>query len=191
MEFANTILPLTGPDMHMPVDLQTMAPPPPATAVRADDVVAAHRRGVWRFLRLLGCDAAEADDLAQEVLVVALRRLGDGGEATAAFLRGVARHLFLRSRAKERRRHELLADAAERLWARYCADGSGDAALASLRECVAGLGRRERELVRLFYGEETSRPTAAAALGLRETGVKTALQRLRARLRACLRRRLA
>lgn len=173
----------------MPVDLQTPAPPPAAPP--RDARLAAQHRGVWRFLRLLGCDAAEADDLAQEVFVVALRRPGGGDEPGAAFLRGIARNLFLRCRAKERRRHELLADAAERLWARYCTDGSGDAALLALRECVAGLGPRERELVRLFYGEQASRPAAAAALGLRATGVKTALQRLRARLRACLQRRMA
>lgn len=175
----------------MPVDLQTPAPQPPTTAQPADAAAApsaADWRGVWRFLRLLGCDAAEADDLAQEVFVTALRRPGDA--PTPAFLRGIARNLFLRSREKERRRHELLALAAERLWARYCTDGSGDAALLALRECVAGLGARERELVRLFYGEEASRPAAAAVMGLRETGVKTALQRLRARLRACLQRRM-
>lgn len=167
--------------------------PQPADLATRERIVHAHLRGVWRHLRTLGCPAFEADDLAQETFVVAFEKgLGDRNEhETAAFLRATARHLWLRSRSKQNRRAELLAAAAEDLWARLCRDDSGDRALLALRECVHGLGDRARRLVHLFYGEERSRTEVAAALGMQENGVKTALQRVRQALRECVQERLS
>lgn len=155
-------------------------------------LVRTHLRGIWRHLRTLGCPAFEADDLVQETFVVAFEKgLGDRDQhETAAFLRKTARHLWLRSRSKQGRRAELLAAAAEELWARLCRDDSGDDAGAALRDCIQGLGDRARRLVTLFYGEQRSRAEVAAALGMQETGVKTALQRVRSVLRECVQEKL-
>lgn len=149
-------------------------------------------RGLWRFLRLLGCSPDEADDLTQEAFLVALRKgTGDRDEhEVAAFLRATARHLFLRSRRLHGRRAERHAALVEDVFARTCGgDGDGgDARLDALRACVEQLAGRSRSLIRLFYGEQRSRAEVAAALGIRETGVKTALQRVRHSLRECLQR---
>ena len=60
----------------------------------------AHQAGVWRFLRVLGCDTSLADDLTQETFLAVYRAgFEDRGEkSTRAYLRVVARNAFLKSR---------------------------------------------------------------------------------------------
>ncbi len=162
----------------------TPAPTPAAFVQR-------HQRGLWRFLRALGCPASTADDLAQEALLVALR--GDGWRrpplAAAAFLRQTARHLWLRHRRDEGRRAERLAAAAEHLWQRHCENDDGDARLAALRACVQALPERSRTTLDHFYRDGMSRAELAAALAMTEHGARTLLQRIRAALRECIERR--
>ena len=68
------------------------AGPPPATDGR-------DRTAVWRYLRMLGASADEADDLAQDTLLVALQGgLPAEPERARALLRGIARNLWLRTR---------------------------------------------------------------------------------------------
>jgi RNA polymerase sigma-70 factor (ECF subfamily) len=61
-----------------------------------------HQAGVWRYLRALGCDPSEADELTQETFVAVLERPFEDYHpaATAAYLRTVARNLFLTARRK-------------------------------------------------------------------------------------------
>ena len=159
-----------------------------------EQVVHDHTRGLWRYLRVLGCDLDEADDLSQEVFIVVLRRdLGDLGDRSppqiAAFLRETARYLFLRRRRNERRRTELFVRAADLLWRRECAQDDGAGRVAALRACVAELHGRARRVIELVYGEDRSRRDAARRLGLRENGIKTMLQRVRRGLRECVHRK--
>ena len=73
------------------------------------------------------------------------------------------------------------------------ADGEradGETWIVALRHCVAGLDGRTRDVVQRFYGDGDDRQTVATALGMKETGVKTLLQRVRALLRDCVQRRL-
>jgi RNA polymerase sigma-70 factor, ECF subfamily len=59
--------------------------------VRLESMFSAHYDGVWRALRRSGLDASHADDAAQEVFVIAARRIADirpGSER--AFLLGTA-----------------------------------------------------------------------------------------------------
>jgi RNA polymerase sigma-70 factor (ECF subfamily) len=151
-----------------------------------------HQVGIWRYLRALGAPADLAEDLVQDSFLIAFRRLpravGPAGEAS--FLRQTARHLYLRRRRDEGRREELLVELADRLWVRDCAADDGEGWLAALRACVAELEGRPARAVRMFYGEDRDRAATAAALGLKQTGVKTLLQRVRASLRACIEQRM-
>jgi RNA polymerase sigma-70 factor (ECF subfamily) len=163
----------------------------------ADDLVRRHLRSLWRYLRMLGADAAEADDLAQEAFVVAMQKgllqagLGEPG-SVAAFLRTTARFLFLRLR-KAGRRQRRLADEVDALWARDAARDGGDALVAAVRACVGELDGRARRAIELCYGlhdnDAQGRAAIAHELGLQENGVKTLLQRVRHRLRECIERR--
>jgi RNA polymerase sigma-70 factor (ECF subfamily) len=159
-----------------------------------DDPVAAfvrrHQLGLWRFLRVLGCGGNEAEELAQDALLIALRR-GFDAEPDAAvrpFLRTTARHLWLRRRRDDRRRAERHAAAAERLWQQEAAHDDGAGWLAALDACLQ-LPPRSRHVLERTYRDDAGRRELAAELGIGEHGVRTLLQRLRAALRDCIERR--
>jgi RNA polymerase sigma-70 factor (ECF subfamily) len=161
-------------------------------AADPEAIVRRHQQGLWRYVRALGAPADLAEDLLQDTFVLALEKLHDdrGDAATAAFLRATARNLWLRRRRDQSRREALLVAAADRLWQRDCGDDDGERWLLALRACVQQLDGRAAEAVRRFYGDDQGRGAAGAALGMKETGLKTLLQRVRAALRACVEGRL-
>lgn len=162
--------------------------PMTSPAVDLETLVRTHQVGLWRYLRALGAAPDLAEDLLQDTFLVAFRKLRSDGAAmaVASFLRQTARHLYLRRRRDEGRREELLAELAEGLWREDCAGDDGEGWLAALRGCVAGLDGKAAQVVQMFYGEGRDRAATAAALGLKESGAKTLLQRVRATLRACV-----
>ncbi len=105
--------------------------------VAADALIERHLLGVWRYLRMHGASAHEADDLAQEAFVIALQKNAARLEpaATSTFLRRTARFLFLRLRRDHHAAIEL-ADVVDALWARDCDRDDGEGLLASLRVCL-------------------------------------------------------
>lgn len=161
-------------------------------AADLETLVRTHQVGLWRYLRALGAAPDLAEDVLQDTFLVAFRKLGRdvAAAAVASFLRQTARHLYLRRRRDEGRREELLAELAEGLWREDCAGDDGEGWLAALRARVADLDGKAAEVVRLFYGEGRDRVATAAALGLKENGVKTLLQRVRATLRVCVEGRM-
>jgi RNA polymerase sigma-70 factor, ECF subfamily len=169
----------------------TTAPPSATAQPDVGALAERHRATIWRYLCVLGCDRATADDLAQETFLVALRREGFAVHdpvAALAFLRITARHLWLQSR---RRRTPLAAvEAADAVWTEQVGDGDGEPRLVALRACIAALPERSRALLQATYGEDASRSAAADRLGMKANGIKSALQRLRARLHECIARRL-
>ena len=160
-------------------------PPTADPAAAPSRAPAEPRTVVWRYLRALGASAAEADDLAQETMLAALRR----AEAPAqALLLGIAKHQWLRSRRFwQRRREREVAAAVDELWQRSAADG-GDELLDRLRECLARLQPRAREALELHYRDGLAWPEVAARVGLLPNGIKTLAQRSRQALRTCIER---
>jgi RNA polymerase sigma-70 factor (ECF subfamily) len=158
------------------------------------DLVKTHQAGVWRYLRFLGCEAGEADDLTQETFLSVLR---DGFERrsptqTAAYLRAVARNRMLMARRRSRRRPaEVDLDAAEAVWAEVAGDDGLDDYLAALAECLqSAVTPRARRALELKYRDRGSRAAIAAELDLAVEGVKTLLRRARDALRQCVERKL-
>jgi RNA polymerase sigma-70 factor (ECF subfamily) len=154
-------------------------------------LLATLRPGLWRYLRMLGADAATADDLVQEAFVVALRRPTFDASAAGAvftFLRTTCRQLWLRSHRRTQHEHEV--DDADQLWTERCGDGPGDDYVDALRACVERLPARSRELLAATYGDGDGRATTGARFGLGRDGVKSALRRLRTFLYDCITRRL-
>jgi RNA polymerase sigma-70 factor (ECF subfamily) len=170
---------MTAAGTHLQTDLET--------------IVRRHQAGLWRYLRLLGCDPTTAEDVAQETFLALLAADFEDRHprSTAAWLRKKARYLFLdRVRARTRRERNL-ALAAERVWRRYAAEDDGAGYRRALEHCVEGLAPKARRAVDLRYSDHRTRAEMAGILGLRENGVKTLLQRARAALRDCVERRLA
>lgn len=153
------------------------------------DLVRAHQAGVWRYLRLLGAPAALADDLTQETFLSVLQRPFEdrGPAAAAAYLRLVARHLFLKDRrAAVLRPQPMELAELDAAFARLCGADGGDGYLAQLGQCLERLAERSREALTLHYRERLGRTAIGARLGLGEDGVKSLLRRARAALRDCI-----
>ena len=152
------------------------------------ELVEAHQAGVWRYLRFLGCDEPSADDLTQETFLSVHRRPFEqrSEEATTAYLRTVARNLFLMTIRKSKRRAAIEhADVADEVWTQH-AGGGGEQHLDALRGCVERLNGRPREAIDLCYEQGRSRAEIAEALGMSEDGVKSLLRRTRDALRKCV-----
>ena len=85
-------------------------------SVRFEQLVQAHQREVWRYLRFLGASAAEADDLTQETFLEVWRKpfVEHNERASAAYLRTVARNRFLMGVRSRGRKPRLLSTSAVR-----------------------------------------------------------------------------
>lgn len=154
-------------------------------------LISRHQAGVWRYLRLLGCDPALADDLTQETFLVVLVEPFDdySPEASAAYLRTIARRKFAQHCERNRVRYGDL-DAAESVWEEIARDDSGEAQLAALDYCLEKLPPRMRKALELRYAGEASREQIAREIGLSEDGTKNLIQRAKEALRECIERRL-
>jgi RNA polymerase sigma-70 factor (ECF subfamily) len=167
----------------------TAAAPLSASANRPEP----HRQAIWRYLRALGACPEEADDLLQETMLVGCSvELAAEPELARAFLRGVARNQWLRSRRWwQRRREQQIAAAVDELWAATAATDDGDELVDRLRHCLGRLQPRARQALDLHYRDGLLWPDVAARIGLRPNGTKTLVQRARQALRECIERRHA
>ena len=176
---------------HLP-ESPPMAPSPfpadPADAA-ADATAADQQLHVRRYLRALGANADEADDLAQETMLRAVQGHGPDHGEMRAFLRGIARNLWLQScRWWHRRREREVAVAVDELWRQTAADDDGDDLIRRLRDCLTRLQPRTREAMQLHYGEGLGWADVAARIDLQPNGIKTLAQRARKALRECIER---
>lgn len=167
----------------------------PPTALRPPDfeaLIRRHQLGLWRYLRSLGAPSDLAEDVMQDTFLVVMRRLNDdrGEAATATFLRQVGKHLLLRRRRDQSRREAILIELGAAAWTRECGTDDGEGWQVAVRDCVANLDGRAKEVVQRFYGDGQTREQIAADLGMKDTGVKTLLQRVRTLLRECIERRV-
>jgi RNA polymerase sigma-70 factor (ECF subfamily) len=154
-------------------------------------MVRLHQAGVWRYLRVLGCSAAEADDLTQETFLAVLERPFQEytPAATAAYLRKVARNLLISLR---RRNARLIVmedlDGLDAAWSRWAGDDGGQNLLATLEACFQKLTERARRALELRFRDRSSRAEIAASVGLSEDGAKNLMQRAKRQLRECIER---
>jgi RNA polymerase sigma-70 factor, ECF subfamily len=135
--------------------------------------------------------AVDADDIAQEVFIVAFRRLEDfdGSHPFGAWLRGIALNLVRNHRRRHRERPvggsaelELIAASA----IEHLAAGGEHRLAERLEDCLQRLGERERDLLNLRYAEGLSLVDVCARRGLKHSALTMSLHRARERLRLCL-----
>ena len=166
-------------------------------------LILAHQRGVWLYLRSLGCDAALADDLTQETFVYQLEKpwhatfAGRSDAERAAYLRNAARLHFLSRVRKEGRREELLKAEArvrvsEAVWQELLPDDDPQGYRAALRRCLDTIEARWREALDLAYADKASSAEIAQHLNLKNAAAANALMyRARKRLKRCIEKRVA
>jgi len=165
-------------------------------------LVVLHQSRVRAFVSRFVREDDVADDLAQEVFILAFRSMkewrADG--AFAAWLFVIARNRTLEYLRAERRRRSRETSALRTTmsqWAEERLDGlSGredleERRLAALQECLRSLPTRNASLVREVYFERRRPGEVARLLGRTQGVLRVTLLRIRQSLRRCMEGRLA
>ena len=150
---------------------------------------------IQAFIRTLVHDSAQADDVFQSTSLVLWRSFATF-RCDAEFLPwalGTARHqVLVHWRTQRRDRHvfseALLADLADSTAA---AVETAEARMAALEACIATLSDRQRELIRLFYGENQAAGAIASRWGRTVHAVYKALKVMRKALLDCVTKKLS
>lgn len=159
------------------------------------DLISRHQNGVWRYLRMLGCEAATADDLTQETFLRVLRRdsfVQQSDAATSSYLRRTAYNLLV-SHHRKHGRVQTLAESTQldEVWDRWAGkDLTGDRAVETLRDCFETLTERAQQALRMRFAEEASRGQIGTALDITEHGARNLMQRAKQQLRECVEARI-
>ncbi len=169
----------------------TDSPAEPFVELGPAELITRHQRGVWRYLRMLGCDDAAADDLTQETFLRVLRRDGfvqHSDAATSSYLRRTAYNLLV----SDHRKHKRVQTVAEpslmdEVWDRWAGkDVGGDRAIELLRECFASLTKRAQTALKMRFAANASRVEIASELNISEHGARNLMQRAKGQLRDCV-----
>lgn len=163
---------------------------PESTEFDAAGLIEKHQAGVWRYLRALGCEPAEADDLTQETFLAVLRRpfTEFNDIATTAYLRKVAHNQLVSAR---RRMGRVIAvediEEFDAVWEDWTGrDDNSEEMLIALRECLEELTKRARFALELRFRDRESRVNIAAALGITDHGARNLMQRAKQQLKICI-----
>ncbi|TWT76190.1 ECF RNA polymerase sigma factor SigE [Planctomycetes bacterium CA13] len=168
----------------------------PQSDLNAGELIARHQHGVWRYLRMLGCDNATADDLTQETFLRVLRRenfIQHSDTATSAYLRRIAFNLLV-SRHRKLGRVQNAPDSTliDEVWDRWAGkDLCGDSVVEALRSCMKLLTERAQIALRMRFQEEATRVEIGTALGISDHGARNLMQRAKQQLRDCVEQKMA
>ena len=161
-------------------------------------IVRVNQAGIYRYLRYLGADRPTAEDLAQETFLAVhkTRTAEEDISSQSAWLRGIARNLFLQHCRRSRRLPVVVGsehlEQAENTWRQvFLREGDGFDYLEALRQCLHDLPAKQRDVLDMRYRDKKSRGEMAQFLGISEDGIKSALRRLRTALAKCVEKRLA
>ncbi|MGI9470350.1 MAG: RNA polymerase sigma factor [Rubripirellula sp.] len=160
-----------------------------------EELIARHQGGVWRYLRMLGCDDATADDLTQETFLRVLRRdsfIQHSDAATSSYLRRTAYNLLVSLHRKQGRVQTVVEPTVlDEVWDRWAGkDLSGDLAIEALRDCLSALTERAQTALRMRFAEQASRVDIGEALSITDHGARNLMQRAKQQLRDCVDSRL-
>lgn len=157
-------------------------------------LVQRHQRAVFGFLRARLIDAADAEDLCQEVFVRCYLGHEKLARATTvgAWLTGIARNILREHVRKMSRRREVA-------WTELCLEldqlsrpheGHEHDAISHLPKCLDALGQSAREAIDLRYRAQLRMEEIGRRLKRSEGAVKLLVHRARQALRNCLERKL-
>jgi RNA polymerase sigma-70 factor (ECF subfamily) len=143
-----------------------------------------HYSFIWRQLRRLGVPEAAVDDAAQEVFVVAARRVADiQPGAERSFLFGVARRVASDARRSKQGRAAAVTDSVPRDAAHEAPDPEqalqAEQSRAMLHRVLDAMEDDTREAFVLFELEELGRREVADVLGIPEGTAASRLRRAR------------
>lgn len=152
----------------------------PGPAAEFEEVVRRHAPWLVRWLERRLPAGVDAEDLAQEVFVVAWQKRGRlrDGRPARPWLIGVARKLAANAARKHGRRARLLRDAPfERLRERNAPE------VDDLEPAIRALPEELSEVLDVYYSREVTYERAAEILGIPRATVQSRLRRAIAALR--------
>lgn len=166
--------------------------PDPSAHQVFEVLVRDHADHLLVFLRAVVRDKSAVDDIFQETMMVAWRRLNDFDRTRSfgAWIRGIGARIAMDHAGKKRAQPmdpAMLEDLE-----RHAAAFDGDHAsafrnrLLTLDECLSRLPAEAADVLRLVYQANLSLKHVAAQLSLNEEAVKKRVQRARALLGECL-----
>ena len=172
-----------------------VSPAPCATELEPAELIARHQHGVWRYLRMLGCDDSTADDLTQDTFLRVLRRedfVQHNDAATSSYLRRTAYNLLVSLHRKQGRVQTLSEpNVLDEVWDRWAGkDLTGDLAVEALRECLSALTRRAQTALKMRFANDASRVEIGEALNITDHGARNLMQRAKQQLRQCVEEKL-
>lgn len=146
------------------------------------------------YLRSSLDGSADVDDIFQDTMIVAWRRLGDYDRSRpfGPWLRGIARNLILAHyRKKASGPKWCTPEVLEAIDRRFdqLSHSAGDSfqdRVAPLLNCIAQLTERLRQVIELTYGRDMSYREIANATNEQEETIRKRAQRARASLFECL-----
>ena len=160
------------------------------------ELVLRHQAGVRACLAVRMDDPHDAEDLAQEVFVLAFEKLGefDGSRLLAPWLHGIAMNLWRNYRRKSRPQTVVAIDQLQELVDRQAESDHETIVEAdrytAMRECLQKLDDDARRLVRARYEDEVEVAELCRQMGKKHSAVTMQLHRIRQQLRACMDMRL-
>lgn len=170
--------------MTLPLD------PPAIRGAAAEPFVREHQAAVWRYLRLLGASAHDAEDLLQETFLSFLRG-SHSFTAPIPLLRTIARGLWIdRHRWLARRRVVEQAADVDAMLAATAPDPDLELWLDALAACRAQLSPRPRRALELAYRERLGRTSIGKELGIAPNTVRNLLAKTREVLARCIEHRM-
>jgi RNA polymerase sigma-70 factor, ECF subfamily len=159
-------------------------------------VLLVHRAKLIGYIASIMCDPHLAEDVFQNVAVIALRKaetIADAG-CFPGWLFKTARFEALNAMRKQRKQpqplDEEVLDLLDSAWQIETADTDNELALNALRDCCSRLTARSRRLVELRYAENVSGKGLAESLGQPVNTVYVALSRIHKALRECVARKM-
>jgi len=167
----------------------------------ARGVIEQNYRGLLAYAYAATGDEHLGRDIVQETFRVAYQKRHEYEPTSplGAWLRGIARNLLKREAERRPRSARVLSlqaldgleGAAAGLQALHADDTYEESRLRSLRECLAALQGKTRELLELRYGRSLSLKRLSDKSGIGLSGVGMALARARAALSTCIQKRMA
>ena len=157
-------------------------------------LVREHSDMLTTYLRAVVWDSSAAEDLFQDTMLVAWRKLDDFDRSRpfGPWLRGIASRLVMAHYRKSKRSMMVcneavlirLDDLVHEIGQRP--GDTWDDKIDELRECIENLPAQHREVIDLHYKESSSTKEMAAKLEVSLEAVKKRLQRARGQVRLCL-----
>jgi RNA polymerase sigma-70 factor (ECF subfamily) len=173
----------------------------PAESLWARGVIEQNYRWLLAYAFAATGDENLCRDIVQETFKVAYQKRQEyqPSYSLGAWLRGIARNLIKREAEKRPRTARVMSlevlerieGGAAELEAAHVEEGYEETRLSALRTCLAALHEKVRDLLELRYGRNVSLKELAEKSGIGLSGVGMALNRARASVSQCVRKRLA